>query len=408
MPNRFIELACLKCGKTFLTQTHSRCNSCGGILSANYDTSGSFPTPSKQLPSSIWHFRDFFPPVKDSNIVSMGEGWTPLVKSTRYGRSIGIKNLLCKLEGQNPSGSFKDRVASLGLSLARQWKKKGVYTASSGNAAAAISAYSARAGIPCLILIREDSSISKLGQISMYGPKLLRVRNIFRDQASLASALSLTQKSLPEWFNHFVWAPYNPLLVDALKTVAYEIFLSNATLPDSIFVPSAGGDLIFGIYKGFKELKEMDVIDRIPKMVVAQGADASPTVKAIEKKEEIVPETKSADTVAGALRVNFGAEHTLQAVYNSKGFGIGVTDKEIISAQREVAKLEGIFCEISSATALAAIAKAARLGKISKEETATAILTGIGFKEYYPAFKDSSRVPLATSVKMIPTILKTF
>ncbi|HKW04340.1 MAG TPA: pyridoxal-phosphate dependent enzyme, partial [Nitrososphaerales archaeon] len=196
-------------------------------MSGKFDTSGSFPKPSKQLPSSIWHFRDFFPPVKDSNIVSMGEGFTPLVKATRYGRSIGIKNLLCKLEGQNPSGSFKDRLASLGLSLARQWKKKGVFTASSGNAAAAISAYSARAGIPCLILIREDSSISKLGQISMYGPKLLRVRNIFRDQASLASALSLTQKSLPEWLNHFAWAPYNPLLVDALKTVAYEIFLSN-------------------------------------------------------------------------------------------------------------------------------------------------------------------------------------
>ena len=405
MANRFLGLVCMKCNKKFALETHSRCTRCGGILSANYDTRGSFPRAQNELPRSIWHFRDFFPPVKEASIVSIGEGWTSLVRTPRYGERQGIKNLWCKLEGQNPSGSFKDRIASLGLSLAKQWKKKGVFTASSGNAAAAIAAYSARAAIPCLILIREDASASKLGQISMYGPRLLRVRDLFKTQATLTNALSLTQKSLPGWLNHFVWSPFNPLLVDALKTIAYEIALSSVELPEHVFVPVAGGDLLFGVFKGFKELREMGVIERIPKIVAVQGRGAAPTVSALESGAKKIAETEKAETVAGALRVNFGGEHALDAVYESEGFGISVSDQEIVSAQREVAKLEGIFCELSSATSLAAVSKALRNGRISKEEPAVAILTGSGFKEYSPAFKDTSKVPLATSPERIPDVL---
>ena len=224
------------------------------------------------------------PPVSDRNIVSLSEGWTPLVDAARYGRSIGSENLWCKLEGQNPSGSFKDRAASLGLSMTREWGKKGVFLASSGNAAAAVSAYSARAGVHCLVLIREDSTPSKLGQVAMYGANLLRVRDIFKTRQSLERTLDLTQKSLPEWLNHFIWAPYNPLLVDGLKSIAYEIATKTGKdgIPDYVFVPTAGGDLLYGIYKGFVELKEAGAIERIPGMVVVQGKDSSPTVTAIE------------------------------------------------------------------------------------------------------------------------------
>jgi len=348
------------------------------------------------------------PPVSDSNIISMREGWTPFIEAKRYGHSIGSSSLWCKVEGQNPSGSFKDRAASLGLSLAMEWRKPGVFTASSGNAAAAISAYSARAGIKCLILIREDSTPSKLGQIAMYGANLLRVREIFRDQQTLARALDLTQKALPDWLNHFVWAPYNPLLIDGLKTIAYEVAsdCQNIELPDCIFVPTAGGDLLYGIFKGFQELKESGAVDKIPRMVVAQGLNSSPTVLAIESGLDKVPETEKAETVAGALRVNFGTEHTLIAVRQSKGFGIAVSDDEIISAQRKIALSEGIFTEVSSATALAGIEKSIKNGRVQKDEKVVAILTGSGFKDYSPPFKDISLVPLADSSERIPTVLK--
>jgi len=378
-----------------------------GILSAKYDLNGkSFDFQAAR--NSIWQFRDMMPPVSDSNIISMREGWTPFIEAKRYGHSIGSSSLWCKVEGQNPSGSFKDRAASLGLSLAMEWRKPGVFTASSGNAAAAISAYSARAGIKCLVLIREDSTPSKLGQIAMYGANLLRVREIFRDQQTLARALDLTQKALPDWLNHFVWAPYNPLLIDGLKTIAYEVAsdCQNIELPDCIFVPTAGGDLLYGIFKGFQELKESGAVDKIPRMVVAQGLNSSPTVAAIESGLDKVPETEKADTVAGALRVNFGTEHTLIAVRQSKGFGIAVSDDEIISAQRKIALSEGIFTEVSSATALAGIEKSIKNGRVQKDEKVVAILTGSGFKDYSPPFKDISLVPLADSSERIPTVLK--
>jgi threonine synthase len=282
---------------------------------------------------------------------------------------------------------------------------RGVFVASSGNAAAAVSAYAARAGIPCLVLIREDSTPSKLGQVAMYGANLLRVRDIFGSKESVERALDLTQKALPDWLDLFIWAPYNPLLVDGLKIVAYEI-ATESEVPDFIFVPTAGGDLLYGIYKGFKELKESGAIDRIPGMVVVQGENSSPTVTALEKGMDRVPEIGKAETVAGALRVNFGTEHALEAVRKSNGFGVALSDEDILKAQREIARLDGIFTEVSSATALAGIAKSIGEGKLQKDQKALAILTGFGFKDYYPPFKEISTVALAESIDQIPSVLK--
>jgi threonine synthase len=407
MNNRFQSLQCISCKAEYSIDTHSLCTKCSGILSGKYDLNGK-DFDLRQSRKSIWQFRDMMPPVGDANIVSMMEGWTPFIEAKSYGNSIGSSSLWCKIEGQNPSGSFKDRAASLGLSLASEWRKPGVFTASSGNAAAAISAYSARAAIKCLVLVREDSTPSKLGQISMYGAKLLRVRDIFRNQKTLAEGLALTQSALPDWLNHFVWAPYNPLLIDGLKTIAYEIASDcmDSNLPDYIFVPTAGGDLLYGIFKGFKELKETGAIEKIPKMVVAQGLNSSPTVAAIESDSDTVQETERADTVAGALRVNFGTGHSLRAVKQSGGFGIALSDDEIISAEKEIASRDGIFTEVSSATALAGIEKSIREGRVQKDEKVLAILTGNGFKDYYPPFKDISTVPFAESFVRIPTVLK--
>ena len=402
--NGFLFVECISCGKHQPFDAHSRCDRCQGLLTARYDLDN-VTIDIHNKGNSIWQFKNLLPPVSKENIVSLGEGWTPYILAAKYGESIGHKNLWCKLEGQNPTGAFKDRIGSLGLSLAKEWKKKGVFVASSGNAAAAVSAYAARAGIPCLVLIREDSTLSKLGQISMYGAKLLRVRNLFRTEQTLSDALAFTQKALPEWLNHFVWATVNPLLVDALKTVAYEI--ASRSVPDYVFVPTAGGDLVYGMHKGFSELKKMGLIDKVPKMVVVQGRNANPSVRAIEVGSQTVAHTDKAETVAGALRVNFGAEHTLVAVKESGGFGVSLTDEEIISAEREIARLEGIFCEVSSAASLAGIAKAVQEDRIATDESACAILTGIGFKEYYPAFSDTSEVPLAPRIEDIPLILKT-
>jgi threonine synthase len=353
----------------------------------------------------MWDFSDFLPPVSESRVVSLGEGWTPYVEVPSFSRRVGIRGAWCKIEGCNPTGSFKDRAASLGLSLASDWKKDGIFTASDGNAAAAISAYSARAHMKCLVLISEDAPAQKIAQIMMYSPILIRVRGLYETKNALESALGNVQAALPEWLNHFVWAPFNPLLVDPYKTIAYEIALSKK-LPDCVFVPVAGGELLSGLYRGFRELLEMGEIERMPKLVAVQGKGADPTVQAIEKGLDKVAETGPPTTVAGALRVNFGAEHSIAAVKNSGGFGVSVSDERILAAQREIARDEGIFCETSSAVALAAISDSLAAGKIDSAETAAAILTGTGLKDYVLTSSDISSVPLAESVASLPEALE--
>lgn len=393
--NFYLGLECIECGKFYETDTLTSCETCGGILTGKYDLDN-VKIDLNHRTESIWQFRNLFPPVSDANVTSLNEGWTPYIRVNSYGRHIGADNLWCKLEGQNPSGSFKDRVGSLEVSLVKEWGKEGVFTASSGNAAAALSAYAARAGIKSLLLVREDSPISKLGQISMYDPVIIRVRNLFSTKQTLFRALEKVQEALPRWHNGFVWAMFNPLSLDALKTIAYE--MASQEVPEYVFVPTAGGDLLYGIYKGFSELFELGLVDKIPRMIPVQGTNANPLVQAIAKNLDSVVDTETADTIAGALKVNFGAQHPLIAVRKSKGFGISVSDNEIIEAQRDIAKKEGIFSEISSSTALAAVRKSISEGRIGRDETVAAIITGNGFKDYLPAFKSAEQVTLLKSV----------
>jgi threonine synthase len=403
MTNHFESLVCGDCSTTYPTDTHSRCSKCDGILEAHYRLDGTFPTDADKR--SMWGFADFLPPVRKENIVSLGEGSTPYVESPNFASRIGLRKVWCKLEGCNPTGSFKDRAASLGLSLANEWKKKGVFTASDGNAAAAISAYSARAHTKCLVLISEDAPPQKLAQIMMYSPILLRVRGLYESISSVESALAQAQSALPEWLNHFIWAPFNPLLVEPYKTIAYEIALGKQ-VPDFVFVPVAGGELLSGISRGFQEMHEMGQLERMPRLVAVQGKGADPTVQAIQRGLDKVPETGPPVTVAGALRVNFGAEHAIKAIRKTGGFGISVTDEQILDAQGEIARDEGIFCEISSAVALAAIAEARDFGKVGDDETVAAVLTGAGLKDYLLTATDLSQVPLSESVLSLSTALE--
>jgi threonine synthase len=257
----------------------------------------------------------------------------------------------------------------------------------------------------CLILISEDAATQKLAQIMMYSPTLLRVRGLYESALSLGSALTQIQSLLPDWLNLFIWAPFNPLLVEPYKTIAYEIALSKE-IPDYIFVPVAGGELLSGLSRGLQELREMGLIERVPRLVAVQGKGADPTVQAIEKGLDEVLSTGPPVTVAGALRVSFGAEHSIKATRRSGGFGIAVTDEQIMNAQREIARDEGIFCEISSAVALAAISEALDLGKIGRDETAAAILTGVGLKDFFLTPEDLSQVPLAENVSSLSTAVE--
>lgn len=393
--SRFIGLECISCGQIHSDLQVTVCRQCGDVLTGRYDLTG-LKINLKEQRHSIWNYEPLLPPVVPENQISLDEGNTPYVKLANYGDIIGAENIWAKLEGCNPSGSFKDRAASIEVSLAKQWKCDGIFTASSGNAAAALAAYAARARLKCLILVREDSTISKLEQISAYNPRIVRVKKLFTNKQTLMESLKRVEALLPGWRNGFVWAPFNPLAADGVKTISYEI--SSKKVPDYVFVPTAGGDLLFSIFKGFSELKDMNIIDKIPKVVTVQGDNASPLVRAVEKNLNHVEETGPPRTIAGALRVNFGANHAIKAVKESRGFGISVSDQEIENAQKNLAKMEGIFAETSSAAALAGVEKALRIRRIEKSSIISVILTGTGFKEYQFNHSELKEIELIDSV----------
>jgi threonine synthase len=397
----YLGLKCTVCNKRYSELLVGVCPSCGGILTAMYDLGGL--TISLQRGRSMWQFSDVLPPVSSEYLVSLDEGWTPYVKANTYGQLIGLRDLWMKLEGQNPTGSFKDRAASVLVSLAKEWGKRGVFTASSGNAAAAISGYSARGGLKCLILVREDSPVSKLGQISMYNPYIVRVRNLFSNRRTLTEFLSTIEGALPGWQNGFLWAPFNPLALEGIKTISYEIASTNT--PDYVFVPTAGGDLLYAVYKGFKDLRDLGIINSFPKIVAVQGANANPLVHALDNNLDHVVDVEHAETIAGALKVNFGADHALNAVKQSGGFGVGVTDAEILEAQRDIAKTEGVFTETSSAAALAAVKKSLSQGWVKPNSTVAVILTGTGFKDYTPSFNSVEQIPLIQSSRELGQLI---
>lgn len=372
--NSFVALSCIRCGAEHRLDTQGRCAKCGGLLTSRYDISavGGFSGPGE----GIWRYSALLPPVSEEKRVSLAEGATPCIRAKNI--ETNGSSLLLKLEGANPTGSFKDRGAALGISLAKEFGRPAVFTASSGNAAAALSAYAARAGLDCTVLARPDAGPSKLMQAASYGARVFMVKGLFSGAYDLLDSLERASRVLDGAMNLFIWAPVNPLILEGFKSVAYELA---EEAPDYVFVPTAGGDLAFALYKGFQELAELDMVRKVPKVVVVQGRGADPAVRALERGEETVKEIPSATTVAGALRVNFGSEHTLLAARKSGGFGVSVDDRAILDAQRLLARKEGVFCEVSSAASAAAFIKCVNEGRIDRGESAVALLTGTGFKE---------------------------
>lgn len=389
----FVSLSCIRCRTEHPLNTQGRCTKCGGLLTSRYNVAA--VDHLRGYGEGIWRYSVLLPPVSEENRVSLGEGATPCIRAKNI-EPTGA-SLLLKLEGANPTGSFKDRGAALGISLAKDFGYSDVFTASSGNAAAAISAYAARGGLGCTVLARPDAGPSKLMQTASYGATVYMVKGLFSDASGLLASLERASCILGNAMNLFIWAPVNPLILEGFKSIAYELVQD---APEYVFVPTAGGDLAYALYKGFEELAELGAIRSIPRIVVVQGEGADPTVRAIGHGDEMVEEIPDASTVASALRVSFGAEHALIAARKSGGFGVSVNDQAIVDAQKLLARKEGVFCEVSSAASVAAFIKCVNEGTIDRGESVAALLTGSGFKE--PPVLDAA-FPLVEGVDKIRT-----
>jgi threonine synthase len=327
----------------------------------------------------IDRYRNLFP--VSTRVPYLGEGNTPLIKSHRIGPSIGMENLHFKYEGTNPSGAFKDRSSALVGALAMDAGAKGFLTASSGNAAAAMAAYSAAVGMKCLILMEPDNPPAKLRQCLAYGAEVLIVEGVFSHGPKAIGDLILELSEKLNYYPAFVWAPVNPYVLEGIKTLTYEIVAQLGTSPDVIVCPVGGGDMFTAQWRGYQELLQAGLIDRLPRMVGVQSTSASPLLQAFLNNDHKVKTLPSADSKISGINVPFTGEHALQAAIESGGSVAGVSDNIVFQMQKRVGVEEGLWIEPVSAVPVAALTDLLDSGVIKPEEKVVCIMSGAGFKD---------------------------
>jgi len=328
---------------------------------------------------SVWKYRELLPIERDESIISLAEGGTGLHQCQRLGRKFGLKRLYVKNEGENPTGSFKDRGMTVAISKAKEFGKKKVLCASTGNTAASLAAYSARAGMECIVLVPQGKVAGgKMLQVTMHGARIIQVEGDF-DQA-FATALELANRKRELYLMNSL----NPYRLEGQKTLAFEISdqLDSKT-PDTVILPVGNGGNISAAWKGFTEFQQLSITKGRPRMIGIQAEKAAPIARAVKRKENKIQPVHNPQTIATAIRIGTPVNwpKVLKAIDESKGTAETVTDPEILQAQRELATLEGIFVEPASAASIAGLKKLRGRGTIDSSETVVCVTTGHGLKD---------------------------
>ena len=396
---------CVGCGATYENDVRSYvCSRCSNLLElvkeGAVSKSGLYGQAGQP---GIWRYRRALPLEPEVKAVSLSEGNTPLVAVSRVGAKLGLKNLYVKNEGQNPSGSFKDRGMTVAVTRAVQGGSRLLVCASTGNTAASMAAYAARAGVTALVTVPAGKVASgKLAQVYAYGAKIIRVEGDFD------AALAITLKVAAEIKELAVMNSVNPYRIEGQKTNAYEIYEQlGYRVPDYVVLPVGNAGNISAIWKGFKELKEWGIANSLPKMVGVQAAGAQPLVEAFVHGRDSVIAVQP-KTIASAINIGNPAswKKALAALRESKGMALAVTDDETIAARMDLASSEGIFVEPASAVPLAALRKL--MGKIEKDATVVCICTGNGLKDQESVKVQLDSTPLvANPDQMVSLLAKT-
>jgi threonine synthase len=360
------EIKCSKCNQPSANLLAYVCPHCGQPLDTEINRK--FQTRRiREKDYSHWRYVDFFPYIKEKRIITLGEGWTPLVKFST--------NVYFKLESSNPTGSFKDRGSTTLISAIHEHVEKAksrVTEDSSGNAGASIAAYCARARLDATIYVPRTVSGPKFNQIKFYGTPVLKIsgsRNKVAEEA---------QKAGQNGF--YVGHLYHPLFRDGIRTLAYEIVeQSGWSVPKRIYLPVSAGTLLLGVLHGFKHLLASNVIDEMPQLIACQTRQVSPLYHRIKKTVYQPP--KKVTSVADALASTNPPLLDLMAkqLTESNGDAVIVEENEILGAFKTLAE-NGFFVEPSSAVAYAAYRKQFDTGETSEDEKTVIILTGTGLK----------------------------
>src|SRR6185369_14578523 len=376
-------LECALCGlKHEAHRLLNLCRECGKPLLVRYDLERAKQSLTKESLASrrsdMWRYREVLPVENDANIVTFGEGWTPLLHAQRLGRAVGVRELYIKDEGQNPTQSFKARGMAAAGSMAKELGAAKLAVPSAGNAAGALAAYAARAELECFIFMPRDTPRANVVECQQTGAHVTLMDGLITDCGAEVGR----RKEAEGWFD--VSTLKEPYRVEGKKTLGYELAEQMKwELPDVIIYPTGGGTGLIGMWKAFDEMERMGWIgSKRPKMVTVQAAGCAPIVRAFEEGERFADEFPNAATTASGLRVPkaIGDFLILDALRESGGTAISVTDDELIAATREIGAAEGVFCAPEGAACLPALRKLMADGVVNGGDRVVLFNTGSGVK----------------------------
>ncbi len=383
-------LECTQCGATFPhTQLSKISACCGKVLFARYD----LPRLAREVdrndwvdrPSTMWRFTELLPVADPGNILTLGEGGTPLLETRTLASKLGLKRLLVKEEGLNPTGTFKARGISAAVSKAHELGVTGFTMPSAGNAAGAAAAYGARANLPVKVFMPKDAPAANKKESVMSGSELNLVDGLISDAGRIAVAVAEEQ----DLFD--LSTLKEPYRAEGKKTMGLEIAMQLGwQMPDAIVYPTGGGTGIIGMYKGFQELLEMGWIEgKPPKFIAVQASGCQPIVKAFNEGKDTAEPWPNAATIADGLRVPgpFADYLILKAIRETGGTALAVEDDEMVEAMYELAATEGIIACPEGAATLVGLKHLLKQGFLGPEETIVLLNTGSGYK-YLDLIKD--------------------
>jgi threonine synthase len=381
-------LECAACGlRHEARRLHNLCRECGKPLLVRYDLENAKGSLTKESlngrRADMWRYREVLPVDSDENIITLREGWTPLLRAERLGQKLGLNELYIKDESQNPTQSFKARGMAAAVSMARELGARKLAVPSAGNAAGALAAYSARAGLECFIFMPNDTPRANVVECEQMGAHVTLMNGLITD----CGAEVAKRKEAEGWFD--VSTLKEPYRIEGKKTLGYELAEQlNWRLPDVIVYPTGGGTGLIGMWKAFDEMEQLGWIGpERPRMVTVQASGCAPIVQAFQEGKRFAEEFPNAATVASGLRVPraIGDFMIIDALRASKGTAVAVSDEELVAATGEVGALEGMFCAPEGAACVPALRKLMATGQVKPQDQVVLFNTGAGVK-YLEAF----------------------
>lgn len=377
-----IGFVCYGCGATSAADTRVfTCAECGEPMAieshARPDTA-----ELRRAPGSMWSYFDLLPIHSRDDVISLNEGATPLLDAPKLAALHRVVRVLLKNETGNPTGSFKDRQVSVGISHARALGFDTVAVVSSGNVACATAAYAARAGMKAVLFMHGMAAPGKIAQAAAYGATVIKVQS-----PSASAVFDLCVEACREfgWYHLSTSGMHEPFNVEGAKTIAYELYQqTDGALPDWIVAPVGGGGLLGGIWRGLLDLKRLGLIQTFPRLAGVQASGCAPLKKAIDNGASFLDTLKdpwpNPKTIAGGIAddILFDGHTVLPAIRTTNGAAIAVSDDEIIRAEIALAQSEGILCDPCSACSVAALR---HIPGINEQTSICCIITGTGIKD---------------------------